>query len=151
MYLLWKNVYSGLLPIFNVSFCFVLYWIVGAVYVLWILILYLIYHLQIFFCYFIICLIFSMVYLVVQMFLSLVRFHLFIFALISYTDQKRKKKKKQTNKKNSCYYLCQRVFCLFHSRGFLASALIVTSIVIIVIYFLWPHGPQNARFLCCCC
>ena len=36
-----------------------------------------------------------MVYLVVQMLLSLVRFHLFIFALISYTDQKRKQQQQQ--------------------------------------------------------
>ena len=53
-----------------------------------------------------------MVYLVVQMFLSLVRFHLFIFALISYTDQKRKKKRnKQTKKTLATTYVKEYSAC----------------------------------------
>ena len=57
-----------------------------------------------------------MVYLVVQMLLSLVRFHLFIFALISYTDQKRKNKTKQnkhTNKKSLATNYVKDYFACF--------------------------------------
>ena len=122
MYLLWKNVYSGLLPIFNVSFffVFVLYWIVGAVYVLWILIPYLIYHLQILFLLF-----HNLSYFLNDVFgcanifkFSEISFVYFCFNFLHWS----KKKKKRNKQKNSCYYLCQRVFCLFYSRGFLASA-----------------------------
>ena len=66
-----------------------------------------------------------MMYLVVQIFLSLVRFHLFIFPLISYTDQKRKKK--ETNKKtlattyvkeySACFILGVSWLLLLHLLG----------------------------------
>ena len=45
---LWKNVYSGLLPIFWLTCLFFWYWLLWAVYKCWILTPYQSYHLQIF-------------------------------------------------------------------------------------------------------
>ena len=45
---LWKNVYSVLLPIFQLGCLFFWLWVVWAVYICWILIPYQSYHLQIF-------------------------------------------------------------------------------------------------------
>ena len=55
--------------------------------------------------------IFSMVSFAVQKLLSLIRFHLFIFAFISFTLGDGSKK--------YCYDLCQRVFCLCFPLGVL--------------------------------
>ena len=46
--LLWKNVYSGLRPIFKLACLFFWYWVVWAVYIFWRLTPYWSYHLQIF-------------------------------------------------------------------------------------------------------
>ena len=76
--LLWKNVDSGLLPIFLAGWFF-WYWVV---YIFWILTPYWSYHLQVFFSHSVGC-IFLMISFAVQKLLSLIRSHLFIFVFIS--------------------------------------------------------------------
>ena len=112
--LLLKNVYSGLLPIFNWVVCFFWYWVVGAVYIFWILSPCWSYHLQIFFSHSVGYLfVFLMVSFAVQKLLSLIRsiFCLLFFAFISFALGGPKKK--------NCYNLCQRMFCLCSLLGVL--------------------------------
>ena len=81
--LLWKNVYSVLLPILIAFFFWC--WVVWAVCICLIFSLYWLYHLQIFFSNSLGCLfILSVVSFAVQKLLSLIKSHLFIFTFISF-------------------------------------------------------------------
>ena len=56
-----------------------------------------------------------------QKILSLIMFHLFIFAFISITVRDRSKKKK-------CCHLCQAILPMFSSRSFIVSSLTFRSL-----------------------
>ena len=107
VYLLWKNVYLDLLPILKI----VLYWVIWAIYVFWILTPYWSCQLQITSqsvgCIFVLL----TVSLTVQKLSSLVRPYLFSFAFFSFSWE--------TDSKTYCYELCWRMFWLGSLLGIL--------------------------------
>ena len=85
VFLLWRNVYLVLLPIFWLGCLYFWYWAIWGLCIFWRLIPYRLLHLQI--CSSILWAVFVlfMVSFAVQKFLSLIRYHLFIFVFIFIT------------------------------------------------------------------
>ena len=115
---LWKNIYSGFLPIFKAGYLFVWCWVVGAVYIFWISTPAWSYH----------CQVFSLVQKVVFSFCryfpllckSLIGSHLFILVFVSFALKGWSRK---------VLLVCQRVFSVLGFLFFMVSGLTLRSLI----------------------
>ena len=127
VYLLWRNVYLGLLPIFGLGCLFFGCWAAWAVYIFWRLILCPLFCLQIFSP--VVRVVFSSVIsFAVQKLLSFIRSHLFIFVFISMTLEGR-------SQKILLWFMAQSVLPMFSFKSFMVSGLTFRSLIYLEFIF----------------
>ena len=123
VYLLWRNVYLGLLPIFGLGSLFFWYWAAWATCKFWRLILCQLLHLQMFSpilrVLFLSCLLFA---LLCKSFLSFIRSHLFIFVFIYISLG-------GGSKRILLWFMSWSVLPMFSSKSFIVSGLTFRSLI----------------------
>ena len=123
VYLLWRNVYLGLLPIFGLGSLFFWYWAAWATCKFWRLILCQLLHLQMFSpilrVLFLSCLLFA---LLCKSFLSFIRSHLFIFVFIYISLG-------GGSKRILLWFMSWSVLPMFSSKSFIMSGLTFKSLI----------------------
>ena len=134
VYLLWRNVYLGLLPIFGLGCLFFSYWAAWAVYIFWRLILCLLFVCKYFLPFW--GLSFRLVYgfFAVQKLLSFIRSNLFIFVFISITLW-------GGSKKILLWFMSKSVLPMFSSKSFIVSSLTFRSLM--HFEFIFVYGVRS--------